>query len=98
MNAPGKTRKGGTLLALNRNILMKHKLVLGATLCVIVIALLVAVGGSRGKDAAPPSPPVTGVEVAGGGKQGWPDPNRGGGATPGRGKDAGKGEGGGGRR
>jgi membrane fusion protein (multidrug efflux system) len=49
---------------LNRYFLLKHKLVIGATLCVIVIALLVAVGGSRGKDSAPSSPPPPGVEVA----------------------------------
>jgi membrane fusion protein, multidrug efflux system len=52
-------------LALNRYFLLKHKLVIGGTLCVIVIALLVAVSGSRGKDAAPSSsPPLPGVEVA----------------------------------
>jgi len=52
-------------LALNRYFLLKHKLVIGATLCVVVIALLVAVGGSRGKDSAPSSsPPLPGVEVA----------------------------------
>jgi RND family efflux transporter MFP subunit len=50
-------------LALSRNFLLKHKLVIGATLCVIVIALLVAVGGSKGKDTAPPSMPPPGVEV-----------------------------------
>ncbi len=53
------------ILALNRYFLLKHKLVIVATLCVIVIALLVAVSGSRGKDAAPSSsPPLPGVEVA----------------------------------
>jgi RND family efflux transporter MFP subunit len=52
-------------LALNRFLSLKHKLVIGATLCVTVIALLVAVGGSRGKDSAPSSsPPLPGVEVA----------------------------------
>ena len=51
-------------MALNRHLLLKHKLVIGATFCVIVIALLVAVGGSRGKDSAPSSPPLPGVEVA----------------------------------
>jgi RND family efflux transporter MFP subunit len=49
---------------MNRNFLLKHKLVIGATLCVVVIGLLVVVGGSRGKDSAPPAPPPTGVEVA----------------------------------
>lgn len=57
--------KENAILALNRYFLLKHKLVIGATLCVIVIALLVAVSGSRGKDAAPSSsPPLPGVEVA----------------------------------
>ena len=51
-------------MALNRYFLLKHKLVIGGTLCVIVIALLVAVSVSRGKDAAPSSPPPPGVEVA----------------------------------
>jgi membrane fusion protein (multidrug efflux system) len=51
-------------LSLNRNISLKHKLVIGATLCMIAISLLVAVGGSKGKDSAPPSPPPPGVEVA----------------------------------
>ena len=52
-------------MALNRYFLLKHKLVIAGTLCVIVIALLVAVSGSRGKDAAPSSsPPLPGVEVA----------------------------------
>src|SRR5262245_14260111 len=74
MNAPVKARnakkpetlnKEDAILALNRYLSMKHKLVIGATLCVIVIALLVAVGGSRGKDSAPSSsPPLPGVEVA----------------------------------
>ena len=40
-----------------------NKLVIGATLCLLVIALLVAVQGSRGKDVAPSSPPIPGVEV-----------------------------------
>jgi RND family efflux transporter MFP subunit len=52
------------LLAQSRNFLLQHKLVIGATLCLIGIALLVAVGGSRGKDSAPPSMPPPGVEVA----------------------------------
>src|SRR5262252_3521570 len=57
--------KENAILALNRYFLLKHKLVIGGTLCVIVIALLVAVSGSRGKDAAPSSsPPPPGVEVA----------------------------------
>src|SRR5262245_65976757 len=57
-------KKENAILALNRYFLLKHKLVIGATFCLIVIALLVAVSGSRGKDAAPPSPPLPGVEVA----------------------------------
>src|SRR2546425_546266 len=46
-------------------ILLRHKLVIGATLCVIVIALLVALGGSKGKGTPlPASPPeVAVVEV-----------------------------------
>src|SRR5262249_57148533 len=62
---PEALKKENAILALNRYFLLKHKLVIGATLCVIVIALLVAVGGSRGEDSAPPSPPLPGVEVAG---------------------------------
>jgi RND family efflux transporter MFP subunit len=62
---PETLKKENAILALNRHLLLKHKLVIGATLCVIVIALLVAVSGSRGKDAAPSSsPPLPGVEVA----------------------------------
>src|SRR5215471_15143015 len=61
---PETLEKENAILALNRYFLLKHRLVIGATLCVIVIALLVAVGGSRGKDSAPPSPPLPGVEVA----------------------------------
>ncbi|HEX5082802.1 MAG TPA: efflux RND transporter periplasmic adaptor subunit [Blastocatellia bacterium] len=49
---------------MNRFFSLKRKLVIGATLFGIVIALLVAVGGSKGKDSAPPSPPPPGVEVA----------------------------------
>ncbi len=51
-------------MALNRNFMSKHKLVIGVTLPMIVIALLVAVSGSKGNDTAPPSPPPPGVEVA----------------------------------
>jgi RND family efflux transporter MFP subunit len=62
---PETLKKENEILALNRYFLLKHKLVIGATLCVIVISLLVAVSGSRGKDAAPSSsPPFPGVEVA----------------------------------
>jgi RND family efflux transporter MFP subunit len=62
---PETLKKENVILALNRYFLLKHKLVIGAALCVIVIALLVAVSGSRGKDAAPSSsPPLPGVEVA----------------------------------
>src|SRR5499433_3495622 len=61
---PETLEKENAILAPNRYFLLKHKLVIGATLCLIVIALLVAVGGSRGKDSAPSSPPLPGVEVA----------------------------------
>src|SRR5262249_37274259 len=61
---PETPKKEDAILTVNRYFLLKHKLVIGATLCVIVIALLLAVGGSRGKDSAPPSPPLPGVEVA----------------------------------
>ena len=61
---PETLKKENATLALNRHLLLKHKLVIGATFCVIVIALLVAVGGSRGKDSAPSPPPLPGVEVA----------------------------------
>src|SRR5438128_2621182 len=46
-------------------ILLRHKLVIGATLCVIAIALLVALGGSKGKGTPPPPKPpdVAVVEV-----------------------------------
>src|SRR5215813_13210220 len=61
---PETPKKEDAILGVNRYFLLKHKLVIGVTLCVIVIALLVAVRGSRGKDAAPSSPPLQGVEVA----------------------------------
>jgi len=61
---PETLKKENAILTLNRYFLLKRKIVIGATLCVIVIALLVAVGGSRGKDSAPSSPPLPGVEVA----------------------------------
>src|SRR5438128_790062 len=46
-------------------ILLRHKLVIGATLCVIAIALLVALGGCKGKGTSPPPKPpdVAVVEV-----------------------------------
>jgi membrane fusion protein (multidrug efflux system) len=56
--------KEEAFLALNRKFSLLHKLVIGAALGMIVIALLVAVGGSKGKDSTPPSPPPPGVEVA----------------------------------
>jgi RND family efflux transporter MFP subunit len=64
LEMPETLKKENSILALNRYLLLKHKLVIGVTICVIVIALLVAVGGSRGKDSAPSSPPLPGVEVA----------------------------------
>src|SRR5262249_58543718 len=72
---PEALKKENAILALNKYFLLKHKLVIGATLCVLVIALLVAVGGSRGKDSAPSSPPLPGVEVAGGEQQAGPVPS-----------------------
>jgi membrane fusion protein (multidrug efflux system) len=44
--------------------LLRHKLIVGVTICAIAIALLVVVGGSKGKNAAPPQPPPADVEVA----------------------------------
>src|SRR5262245_33110614 len=61
---PERLNKENAILAVNRYFLLKLKLVIGTTICVMVIALLVAVSGSRGKDTAPPSPPLPGVEVA----------------------------------
>jgi membrane fusion protein, multidrug efflux system len=47
---------------MNMNILMRHKLLITLTICVIVIALLVAIGWSKGNDKPPVmSPPE--VEV-----------------------------------
>ncbi len=54
---------GGANLNLNRKFLSKYKLVIVATISVIAITLLVAVGGSKGKDTTPPSQPPPGVEV-----------------------------------
>src|SRR5215510_2657194 len=45
--------------------LLRHKLVIGATLSAIVIALLIVVGGSKSKEKAPAAaPPPANVEVA----------------------------------
>src|SRR5215510_7505610 len=53
------------LLEKNVNFLLRHKLVIGATLSAIVIALLIVVGGSKSKEKAPAaSPPPANVEVA----------------------------------
>ena len=49
---------------MNGNFLRRHKFVLGATLAVSVVALLLAVGGSKGKEKTPPAPPPPAVEVA----------------------------------
>jgi len=47
------------------NFLLRHKLVIGATLSAIVIALLIVVGGSKSKGKAPAAaPPPVNVEVA----------------------------------
>ncbi len=47
------------------NFLLRHKLAIGAALCVLVIALLVTIGGSKSKGTPlPPKPPdVAIVEV-----------------------------------
>src|SRR5215468_6063320 len=52
------------LLEKKINILLRHKILIGATLCVILIALLMAVGGSKSKDKSPAAPPPPNVEVA----------------------------------
>src|SRR6266508_3169113 len=53
------------LLEKNLNFLLRHKLVIGATLSAIVIALLIVVGGSKSKEKAPAAaPPPANVEVA----------------------------------
>jgi RND family efflux transporter MFP subunit len=47
------------------NFLLRHKLIIGATLSAIVIALLIAVGGSKSKEKSPATAqPPTNVEVA----------------------------------
>ncbi len=48
----------------NVNFLWRHKLLIGATLSAIVIALLIVVGGSKSKEKAPAAPPPANVEVA----------------------------------
>jgi membrane fusion protein (multidrug efflux system) len=53
------------LLEKNINFLLRHKFVIGTTLCVIMIALLITVGGSKSKDKSPAAPPMApNVEVA----------------------------------
>src|SRR5215475_4406465 len=53
------------LLEKNVDFLLRHKLVIGATLSAIVIALLIVVGGSKSKEKAPAAaPPPANVEVA----------------------------------
>src|SRR5215475_5548426 len=53
------------LLEKNVDFLLKHKFVIGGALSVIVIALLIAVGGSKSKEKAPATaPPPASVEVA----------------------------------
>src|SRR5262249_7768079 len=54
-----------SLLEKNENFLLRHKILIGASLGVVAIALLIVVGGTKSKDkspAAPPPPPN--VEVA----------------------------------
>jgi hypothetical protein len=47
------------------NYLLRHKLVIGVTFSAIVVALLIAVGGSKSKGKAPAgAPPPANVEVA----------------------------------
>jgi membrane fusion protein (multidrug efflux system) len=49
----------------NTHFLLRHKFVIGGALTVIVIALLIAVGGSKSKEKAPATaPPPASVEVA----------------------------------
>jgi len=53
------------LLEKNINFLLKHKLVIGATLSAVVIALLIVGVGSKSKEKAPTAaPPPANVEVA----------------------------------
>src|SRR5215475_11141780 len=52
------------LLEKNVNFLWRHKLLIGATLSAIVIALLIVVGGSKSKEKAPAAAPPANVEVA----------------------------------
>jgi RND family efflux transporter MFP subunit len=52
------------LLEKNMNFLLRHKLVIGATISAVVIALLIVVGGSKSKEKAPAAPPPANVEVA----------------------------------
>ena len=53
------------LLKKNINLLLRHKILIGATLCAITITLLIVVGGSKSKGKAPTSaPPPANVEVA----------------------------------
>ena len=55
----------GTILERFVTTLFRHKLVIGATLCVIAITLLIIVGGSKSKGTPPPPKPpeVAVVEV-----------------------------------
>jgi membrane fusion protein (multidrug efflux system) len=59
---------GGTeeaLLEKNANFLLRNKLVIGGALTAIVVALLIAVGGSKSKEKTPAgAPPPANVEVA----------------------------------
>jgi membrane fusion protein (multidrug efflux system) len=53
------------LLEKNTNFMLKNKFVIGGTLSALVIALLIAVGGSKSKEKTPAgAPPPANVEVA----------------------------------
>src|SRR5262249_49157954 len=61
---PALTGMEEALLEKKINFLLRHKILIGATLCVTLIALLMAVGGSKSKDKSPAPPPPPNVEVA----------------------------------
>src|SRR5215510_12556918 len=61
---PALTGMEEALLEKKINFLLRHKILIVATLCVTLIALLMAVGGSKSKDKSPAPPPPPNVEVA----------------------------------